>query len=54
MQNAIGTTIYCAWLGGFPSSPPSDIGRLLTLEEVGAIFSGTPLSLTFTVGRKKS
>ncbi|PNY27649.1 Translin [Tolypocladium capitatum] len=39
MQNAIGTTIYCAWLGGFPSSPPRDIGRLLTLEEVGAIFS---------------
>ncbi|KND88391.1 Translin [Tolypocladium ophioglossoides CBS 100239] len=39
MQNAIGTAIYCAWLGGFPSSPPSDIGRLLTLEEVGTIFS---------------
>ncbi|KAM0261860.1 hypothetical protein ACHAQJ_002063 [Trichoderma viride] len=51
IQNAIGTTIYCAWLGGFPaeaatsseSSPstskPAEIGRLLTLEEVGAIFS---------------
>ncbi|GFP57006.1 hypothetical protein ACSS6W_004444 [Trichoderma asperelloides] len=49
IQNAIGTTIYCAWLGGFPaesssSSPEStskapEIGRLLTLEEVGAIFS---------------
>ncbi|KAL7949422.1 Translin [Trichoderma barbatum] len=47
MQHAIGTTIYCAWLGGFPpkssesetSSTPAEIGRLLTLEEVGEIFS---------------
>ncbi|KAL7901550.1 Translin [Trichoderma sp. SZMC 28014] len=50
IQNAIGTTIYCAWLGGFPSTssssepesaskPAPEIGRLLTLEEVGAIFS---------------
>ncbi|KAH6604566.1 translin family [Trichoderma cornu-damae] len=46
IQTAIGTTIYCAWLGGFPpkateseASQPTEIGRLLTLEEVGAIFS---------------
>ncbi|KAL7796029.1 Translin [Trichoderma ceciliae] len=40
IQNAIGTTIYCAWLGGFPEdSKPAEIGRLLALEEVGAIFS---------------
>ncbi|KAM0485420.1 hypothetical protein ACHAPX_001406 [Trichoderma viride] len=50
IQHAIGTTIYCAWLGGFPptssssepesaSKPAAEIGRLLTLEEVGAIFS---------------
>ncbi|EHK39535.1 hypothetical protein TRIATDRAFT_302913 [Trichoderma atroviride IMI 206040] len=50
IQHAIGTTIYCAWLGGFPSTssssepesaskPAPEIGRLLTLEEVGAIFS---------------
>ncbi|RFU76516.1 translin family [Trichoderma arundinaceum] len=47
IQNAIGTTIYCAWLGGFPpeaadseeAPKPAEIGRLLTLEEVGAIFS---------------
>ncbi|KAL7926072.1 Translin [Trichoderma austrokoningii] len=47
VQHAIGTTIYCAWLGGFPaesssspsSKPAPEIGRLLTLEEVGAIFS---------------
>ena len=48
VQGAIGTTVYCAWLGGFPpsqtsdseSSSPAEIGRLLTLEEVGTIFSG--------------
>jgi hypothetical protein len=53
IQNAIGTTIYCAWLGGFPAessssssssepstAKPAEIGRLLTLEEVGTIFSG--------------
>ncbi|KAL6905077.1 Translin [Trichoderma evansii] len=45
IQNAIGTTIYCAWLGGFPAESSSEstkapeIGRLLTLEEVGTIFS---------------
>ncbi|PTB68533.1 Translin [Trichoderma citrinoviride] len=60
VQHAIGTAIYCAWLGGFPpkapepeeapsseaapssassSSKEAEIGRLLTLEEVGAIFS---------------
>ncbi|KAK4068801.1 uncharacterized protein Triagg1_7161 [Trichoderma aggressivum f. europaeum] len=46
MQHAIGTVIYTAWLGGFPSqtsesesSPSAEIGRLLTLEEVGTIFS---------------
>ncbi|EFY86937.1 Translin-1 [Metarhizium acridum] len=40
VQNAIGTTLYCAWLGGFPSdSKPGELGRLLTLEDVGSIFS---------------
>ncbi|KAK1247479.1 hypothetical protein MKX07_002388 [Trichoderma sp. CBMAI-0711] len=56
VQHAIGTAIYCAWLGGFPPKAPksedasaeapssstskeAEIGRLLTLEEVGAIFS---------------
>ncbi|GAB0138396.1 hypothetical protein EsDP_00006631 [Epichloe bromicola] len=40
VQNAIGTALYCAWLGGFGSdSKPGELGRLLTLEEVGAIFS---------------
>ncbi|CEJ80703.1 Putative Translin family protein [[Torrubiella] hemipterigena] len=40
IQNAIGTTIYCGWLGGFASPETSEsLGRLLTLEEVGSIFS---------------
>ncbi|KHN96535.1 Translin family protein [Metarhizium album ARSEF 1941] len=40
VQNAIGTTLYCAWLGGFHAdSEPSELGRLLTLEDVGSIFS---------------
>ncbi|KAH0492180.1 hypothetical protein TgHK011_007143 [Trichoderma gracile] len=60
VQHAIGTAIYCAWLGGFPpnssesepsteapssSSKEAEIGRLLTLEEVGAIFSEVPTNL---------
>lgn len=45
IQQAIGTTIYCGWLGGFASeSQPDQVGRLLTLEEVGTIFSGKRLS----------
>ncbi|KAJ4154959.1 hypothetical protein LMH87_000229 [Akanthomyces muscarius] len=47
MQNAIGTVLYTAWLGGFSSlaSPsttttiPAEIGQLLTLEQVGAVFA---------------
>lgn len=57
MQHAIGTAIYCAWLGGFPpsqtseseSSSPAEIGRLLTLEEVGTIFSGKAFSLILSL-----
>ncbi|KJZ73864.1 hypothetical protein HIM_06757 [Hirsutella minnesotensis 3608] len=56
VQSAIGTAIYCAWLGGLASSSSqageqaqeqqasssssrSQVGRLLTLDEVGAVFS---------------
>ncbi|KAG5950978.1 hypothetical protein E4U53_004067 [Claviceps sorghi] len=39
VQNAIGTTLFCAWLGGFAPAGKTDLGRLLTLEEVGAVFS---------------
>ena len=35
-QNAVFTAIYCGWLGGF--SETNDLGRLLTLEEVGEIY----------------
>ncbi|KAI9163039.1 Translin-1 [Paramyrothecium foliicola] len=39
VQNAINTTVYTGWLGGFGTdSQPAELGRLLTLEEVGAIF----------------
>lgn len=41
IQNAIGTTVYCAWLGGLGTeSQPAELGCLLTLEQVGAIFKG--------------
>lgn len=41
VQNAIGTTVYCGWLGGLGSEEkPAELGRLLTLEEVGDIFHG--------------
>lgn len=41
VQNAIGTVIYCGWLGGLGNdSQPGELGRLLTLEQVGEIFNG--------------
>lgn len=40
MQNAIGTALMCAWLGGLPTSDhPASLGRLLTLEDAGSIFA---------------
>ncbi|PHH64328.1 hypothetical protein CDD81_4685 [Ophiocordyceps australis] len=45
VQNAIYTAIYCAWLGGFADVQSSHIGRLLTLDQVGAIFA-IPVNLT--------
>ncbi|KAK8147263.1 hypothetical protein MY1884_003178 [Beauveria asiatica] len=41
MQNAIGTVLYTAWLGGFAAltNGSSDVGQLLTLEQVGAVFA---------------
>lgn len=42
VQDAISTVLLCAWLGGMSSErKPGDVGRLLTLEEVGEIFGGT-------------
>ncbi|SPQ22038.1 f62965b3-56db-4819-8a2a-a3055628f231 [Thermothielavioides terrestris] len=45
LQDAISTVILCAWLGGMsPASKPGEVGRLLTLEDVGAAF-GVPVNL---------
>jgi len=45
LQDAISTALLCAWLGGLSeSTKPGDVGRLLTLEDVGAIFS-VPVNL---------
>ncbi|KAM0432303.1 hypothetical protein ACHAPT_004843 [Fusarium lateritium] len=39
VQNAIGTVVYTAWLGGLATdSQPASLGRLLTLEQVGTVF----------------
>lgn len=42
MEGAVLTAIECAWLGGLPteSEPQGELGRLLTLEEVGEVFRG--------------
>ncbi|CCT68326.1 related to translin [Fusarium fujikuroi] len=39
VQNAIGSAVYTAWLGGLGSdAQPASLGRLLTLEQVGEVF----------------
>lgn len=41
VQDAISTVILCAWLGGMSTeSKPGEVGRLLTLEEIGQAFNG--------------
>ena len=43
IQDAILTVLLCAWLGGLAGdSREGELGRLLTLEEVGGIFKGSP------------
>ncbi|KAL2131924.1 hypothetical protein VTI74DRAFT_4451 [Chaetomium olivicolor] len=45
IQDAISTVILCAWLGGMASdSKPGEVGRLLTLEDIGQAF-GVPVNL---------
>lgn len=39
MQSAIGTAIYCAWLGGLSQEGQPALGRLLTIEQVGSLFN---------------
>ncbi|KAL7622915.1 Translin-1 [Parahypoxylon ruwenzoriense] len=42
VQNVVNTILLTAWLGGLGTeSPPGEIGRLLTIEEVGQILKGT-------------
>ena len=41
MQDAILTVFTCAWLGGLGTdSRPGELGRILDLEQVGAVFKG--------------
>jgi hypothetical protein len=48
VQDAIATVILCAWLGGMATdSKPGEVGRLLTLEDIGQAFNGLWPLLTF-------
>ena len=41
VQNVVGTILITAWLGGLGSdSRPGEIGRLLTIEEIGELLQG--------------
>ena len=41
MQDAIFTVLLTAWIGGMATpTSPGELGRLLTLEQVGEIFQG--------------
>ncbi|KAK3328021.1 Translin [Cercophora scortea] len=45
IQDAISTVLLCAWLGGMGSeSQPGEVCRLLTLDDIGALFS-VPINL---------
>ncbi|KAK4104136.1 Translin [Parathielavia hyrcaniae] len=45
VQDAISTVILCAWLGGMSTdSTPGEVGRLLTLEDIGQAFK-VPVNL---------
>ncbi|KAK1827858.1 Translin [Podospora conica] len=45
VQEAISTVLLCAWLGGVGTETrPGEVGRLLTLEEVGEFFK-VPINL---------
>ncbi|KAL2266255.1 hypothetical protein VTJ83DRAFT_5607 [Remersonia thermophila] len=45
VQDAISTVVLCAWLGGLSTeSKPGELGRLLTLEQVGEVFN-VPVNL---------
>ena len=41
VQDAVAAVIICAWLGGMSTdSKPGEVGRLLTLEDIGQAFNG--------------
>lgn len=45
VQDAVATVIICAWLGGMSTdSKPGEVGRLLTLEDIGKAFD-VPINL---------
>ncbi|KAK3373565.1 Translin [Lasiosphaeria ovina] len=45
IQDAISTVLLCTWLGGMGSEArPGELGRLLTLEEIGEVFQ-VPVNL---------
>jgi hypothetical protein len=41
IQNAIFSILICGWLGGMAlEGKPAEVGRLLTIEEVGQVLNG--------------
>lgn len=52
MRGAIFTIVLCAFLGGLGNeTKPGELGRLLSLEEVGAVLQG---KLKISLGSKPS
>ena len=48
VQNVIFAILFCGWLGGMNvEGKAPEVGRLLTIEEVGSILGGTSPSPTF-------
>ncbi|KAH7407508.1 putative Translin-1 [Cadophora sp. MPI-SDFR-AT-0126] len=42
VQNVVFSILFCGWLGGMSSYVQAEQGKLLTIEEVGAILNGMP------------
>lgn len=41
IQNVIFAILLCGWLGGMATkSKPAEVGRLLTIDEVGDVLNG--------------
>ncbi len=50
MQNVVVTILLTGWLGGLATETrPGEIGRLLTIEEVGQILKGVFISLHYSL-----